>query len=198
MHESPQLEKQLRRIMVKKMLLSLALVAALATFSVAQRVSPSAVKSGSARGEGQAVQHSKTMQPNAAPSYCKPCLSYGGDLDPNDPSSNGWADEKDLIISGGSEMWTPIVVKAGQTATMTGMFGNFLTTIDNTIDPVATPWGIRAHVSEGNGGVLGPHGTVNATVTPTGRTAFGLVEYTILGKFSQGVTLKGFDTGATY
>jgi hypothetical protein len=178
------------------MLLSLALVVSLVSISAAQR--PSAHAAGQFGGSHPVQSpHTKTMQPNAAPSYCKPCLTYGGDIDPNDPNANGLADEADLIIPDAT-VWTPVVVKAGMTVKVTGIFGNFLNTVDNTVDPVSTPWAIRAHISDGNGGVLGPNGNFNVTVTPTGRNAFGLNEYTILGKLSRPVTLQGFTTGATY
>src|SRR5215467_4692828 len=180
--------------MVKKMLLSLALVVVLVSIAAAQRPSATAGQFGGSR---TAQTHTRTMQPNAAPSYCKPCLTYGGDFDANDPNANDLDNEAYLFIPD-AEVWAPVVVKAGMTVKVTGIFGNFLTTVDSTVDPVSTPWGIRAHVSNGNGGNLGPNGNFDVTVTATGRNGFGLNEYTILGKLSKPITLQGFSTGATY
>jgi len=183
---------------VKYLLLSLVFIIALVPFGLAQR-EPLALRQYE-QSRDLSVGHSKsskTFTPNTAPSYCKPCLAYGGDFDANDPLATALADGNTLVF-GETEVWVPVVVKVGMTVSVTGIFGNFLTALDSTVDPVATPWAIRAHISDGDGGKLGFQGASNVTVTPTGRIGFGLNEYTILAKFDEPITLHGFSTGATY
>ena len=57
-------------------------------------------------------------KPNG-PSYCKPCLFYGGDFDPNASDANGLANEVDLIVNTGAAVYTPFVVPVNKTWTVT-------------------------------------------------------------------------------
>jgi hypothetical protein len=111
------------------------------------------------------------------PSYCKPCLFYGGDINPNDPNANGLSSEKDLAVSQ-SEVLNAFIVPSGHSWTVTGVFGNTLSTV-GVIDPAQADWSIRTGVSSGNGGTIVASGTNAATYNPTGRNAFGLNEYTV-------------------
>ncbi|HTE90991.1 MAG TPA: hypothetical protein VK639_18685 [Terriglobales bacterium] len=133
---------------------------------------------------------------NTPPSYCHlpgaTCLFYGGDLDPNSPNANGLANENDLIVSD-ARTYTPFVVQAGRIWTVTGALGNHLSTV-TVIDPAQAKWEIRTGVSSGNGGVLLSSGTGSADYLATGRSAFGLTEYTVRVPISPPVVL----TSGTY
>lgn len=111
------------------------------------------------------------------PSYCKPCLFYGGDFDSTNANANGLASEKDLIVSQ-SEILNPFLVPTGHSWSVTGVFGNTLSTV-GVIDPAQADWSIRTGVSSGNGGTIVASGTSAATYNATGRNGFGLNEYTV-------------------
>jgi len=129
----------------------------------------------------------------AAPSYCKPCLFYGGDFDVNSPAADTFANEN--IYPGGSEIisqiYSPFTVPAGQTWRVTGLFINTIA-YPTALDPAATPWEIRTGIpiGGGNGGTLVANGTANANMTATGRSLNGVPEYTIEVTWSTPVMLQ--------
>ncbi len=128
----------------------------------------------------------------AAPSYCKPCLFYGGDFDSSSPAADTFANEN--IYPGDSQtlsqIYSPFTVPAGQTWSVTGLFINTIA-YPTALDPVATPWEIRTGIAKsgGSGGTLVASGTANATMTATGRNLNGVPEYTILVTWSAPVVL---------
>ncbi len=128
----------------------------------------------------------------AAPSYCTPCLFYGGDFDPSSPAADTFANEN--IYPGGSQtlsqIYSPFTVPAGQKWNVTGLFINTIA-YPTALDPVATPWEIRSKIPKagGSGGTLVASGTANATMTATGRSLNGVPEYTILVTWSTPVVL---------
>jgi len=128
------------------------------------------------------------FQPNVAPPYCKPCLAYGGDYDPNDPRAGGLVIGNTLSVQ--AEVWVPFVVPQGKTATVTGMFVNVLTSV-GVIDPAEALWGIRSRVKPADGGKLVASGTAKASIKATGRRNHDIKEYTVRVKLPQPVTLKG-------
>jgi uncharacterized repeat protein (TIGR03803 family) len=129
----------------------------------------------------------------SAPSYCNPCLFYGGDFDVNSPAADTFANEN--IYPGDfqtlSQIYSPFVVPAGQTWSVTGLFINSIA-YPTALDPVATPWEIRTGIPSGGGtgGTLVASGTNNATMTATGRNLNGTPEYTILVTFTTPVVLQ--------
>jgi hypothetical protein len=120
------------------------------------------------------------------PSYCKPCLYYTGDFNSSNSNANGLANEADLIVPD-SHIYTAIPFYHPNGASVTGLFVNSLDTV-GVEDPAMDPWDIRTGVSSGNGGTSAASGTAKSTDTPTGRSGFGLTEYTHLVKF-KAVTL---------
>ncbi|HTZ95171.1 MAG TPA: choice-of-anchor tandem repeat GloVer-containing protein [Terriglobales bacterium] len=118
----------------------------------------------------------------SVPSYCKPCLFYGGDFDITSPAADTFANEN--IYPGGfqtlSQIYSPFTVPAGETWSVTGLFINSIA-YPTGLDPVATPWEIRTGIpiGGGSGGTLLASGANNATMTPTGRSLNGTPEYTI-------------------
>jgi len=129
----------------------------------------------------------------SAPAYCNPCLFYGGDFDITSPAADTFANEN--IYPGGfqtlSQIYSPFIVPAGQTWSVTGLFINSIA-YPTALDPVATPWEIRTGIpiGGGNGGTLVASGTNNATMTPTGRSLNGTPEYTILVTWNAPVILQ--------
>jgi len=110
---------------------------------------------------------SRTSARPTPPPYCKPCLFYGGDFDPNNTNSNvlGNSDSKDFKAT----TYVPFYVPPGQTWTVGGIFSNNMSTI-SFLDPPEIRWSISSGVSAGNAGTVIASGTSSATWTPTGRT----------------------------
>ena len=134
--------------------------------------------------------------PDTPPGYCRltgaGCLFYGGDFDANSPNANGLANENDIIVSD-ARTYTAFIVPTGRIWTVTGALGNHLSSV-SVIDPAQAKWEIRSGVSSGNGGVLLSSGTANAGYHATGRSGFGLTEYTVRIPISPSVVL----TAGTY
>ena len=118
------------------------------------------------------------------------CLFYGGDFlnDPVYPPflANGLANENDLLIPGnpyGAAIWVPFTVPAGQTWDVTGLFSNNFSSygvLDQGAAPTAVAaWSINEGVFAGNAGTVVDSGLSPATSTSTGRSSFGLNEYTV-------------------
>ncbi|CAG0972672.1 hypothetical protein PLCT2_01444 [Planctomycetaceae bacterium] len=101
-------------------------------------------------------------------------LFYGGDADLVDGTVNGrgYAVPNDVFV------YEDFTVPAGQTWTVTQLFSNNYMSV-----PVATQadWEIRTGVATGTGGTLVGSGTgLNVSLYPTGRSAFGYTEYTVI------------------
>jgi hypothetical protein len=118
------------------------------------------------------------------------CLFYGGDFldSPVYPPflANGLANENTVFVSGnpyGAAVWVPFTVPAGQTWDVTGLFTNNLASygvLDQGTQPTAVAsWSINEEVSAGSAGIVVDSGTSPATSTATGRSAFGLTEFTV-------------------
>lgn len=132
------------------------------------------------------------------PSYCSPCLFYGGDLDLSAGGQNGLASETDLIIPGspyGAAVYSPFTVpkkgvKGKADWSVVGLFANSLT-FNGVLDPPTCFWTINSGVSAGSGGTVVATGTDSCASTPTGRSDFGLTEFTInIAAVTGGPTLE--------
>jgi len=116
--------------------------------------------------------------PPSAPAYCRPCLFYGGDIDPNSPTVNGLSNENTLLVSD-TTAFVPFIVPGGQTWQVSGLLTNDLAFGYNGIDPMQATWSISTGLSGRNAGTTIASGTGSATFTATGRNVFGLNEYTV-------------------
>src|SRR5215831_5642541 len=82
---------------MKTMVLALAL-GGMVTLAAAQ--SASIGESVIGRGQKPVMSSSfHSVQPPKAPSYCKPCLWYSGDFDPNNFNANGLSNEQDQLVA---------------------------------------------------------------------------------------------------
>ena len=172
---------------MKKMIFVVALIAALATLAAAQNASIG--ESVVSRGKAPVMSSSfHSVQPPKAPSYCKPCLWYSGDFDPNNPNANGLANEADLLVAD-SHIYAAWKV-ATTTTMVSGLFVNSLDTAGAGIDN-PTPYDIRKGSSDGNCGKSVKHGKGKSTDSPTGRQGFGINEYTHRVKFKASPLKKG-------
>ncbi|MCC6151955.1 MAG: hypothetical protein IT461_17025, partial [Planctomycetes bacterium] len=101
-------------------------------------------------------------------------LFYGGDADLVDGTVNGrgYAVPNDVFV------YEDFTVPAGQTWTVTQLFSNnYMTAPTGT----QADWEIRTGVATGTGGTLVGSGTgLNVSMYPTGRSAFGYTEYTVI------------------
>ncbi len=171
--------------MVKQVLCSIALVAGLIPFlggSVAAQEPPKPAisdyflvrPSPRVMSEDFPKPQDKPADP---PDYCRPCLFYGGDFDPSDPLADGLWNGDSLLASG--EVLVPFTIPKDQIWLVTGLFTNNLSS-SSVIDPKKANWSISKGVTTGSGGHTIASGTARATYTPTGRSGFGLTEYTVL------------------
>jgi hypothetical protein len=101
------------------------------------------------------------------PPYCKPCLFYGGDFDPNNATSNVLGNS--LAKGFPAATYVPFYVPSGQTWTIGGLFSNNMSTI-SFLDPPEVVWSISSGISQGNPGTVIASGKNAATWAPTGRT----------------------------
>jgi hypothetical protein len=132
--------------------------------------------------------------PSTSPTTCGnpagDCLFYGGDFvdNPLGPNlANGLANETTSIVPGtpyGAATWVPFTVPKGKTWHVTGLFTNnqsdFGVLDETPTQPIASAWwSINEGVEPGNSGTVLGSGVAAATITPTGRSAFGDNEYTV-------------------
>jgi hypothetical protein len=118
------------------------------------------------------------------------CLFYGGDFlfDPLSANvANGLSNEDTNEVGGtpyGAATWVPFTVPAGQTWVVRGLFtnneSNFGILDQGPTEPVsAAYWAVNENIQPGSAGTTVASGTSAATITPTGRGAFDLFEYTV-------------------
>jgi hypothetical protein len=119
------------------------------------------------------AQDAKTANP---PKYCNPCLFYGGDS----LKANGLANEEDVIVSK-AEVLVPFDVPKTQQWNAIGLFTNDFSNMD-VLDPQQAAWSISTDITEGKCGPAMVSGKSHASFKPTGRSGFGLTEYTTLVK----------------
>ena len=120
------------------------------------------------------AQSAARSKPGARPSYCNPCLFYGGDFGSNESGiENG-----DTVLASFTEILVPFDVPTGQIWKATGLFTNNLATM-NDFDPKQAMWSLRQDVQSGDCGTLLASGDSAAQVAPTGNNVFGISEYTV-------------------
>jgi hypothetical protein len=111
----------------------------------------------------ESASNSKAPTP---PSFCKPCLWYAGDFNPNNSKANALSNERDFLVSQ-SAVYVPFTVPRGKIWKITGAFGIVLSPV-NMIDPAQADWSFSKGVSIGNAGKLIKSDTSPATVTVLG------------------------------
>jgi hypothetical protein len=139
------------------------------------------------------VQYKNTSEKPASGKCGNPagnCLFYGGDFlyDPLYPTSlpNGLANESTASVPGipyGAATWVPFTVPVGEVWEVMGLFTNNQSSygvLDQGTEPTSVAyWSINEDVFSGNGGTVLGSGTAPATSTATGRSSFGLYEFTV-------------------
>lgn len=110
------------------------------------------------------------------------CYFYGGDFDPNNPNTDGLANESDAFVPSltvaspaGAATFQNFKV-GGAGIKVTGLFTNNL----SDLNPNAAYWEIRTGVAQNNPGTLFASGLAfgtNFTHTANGRSDFGYNEY---------------------
>ncbi len=171
--------------MLKNILLAAALTLVLLPLSVfAQAAHPTLSPS--------RTSNDSYVSPLTAPTYCNPCLFYGGDWD---PTASNWVAYINLNTTalGQATNYVPFTVPSGQTWSIGGMFTNNLAVNISKLDPAKADWSIVSGISEGVGGTTIASGTSHASFTPTGRVFMNggttYTEYTVLVKFTPLVTV---------
>ncbi|MGA8489593.1 MAG: hypothetical protein WB711_04170 [Terriglobales bacterium] len=176
---------------MKNLLFAAALIAALIPMASAQDTKSQPASLGEKiLVRGTAPVMSRDWQPEQAPKapkYCSPCYFYAGDFDSSNSNANGLANEEDQLVSD-AHIYSPFTVAAAG-ASVTGLFVNSLDAV-GAID-ASTPWSISTGFKSGKEGKTIHHGKAKSTDKPTGRSGFGLTEYTHLVKFAAISLAKG-------
>ncbi len=162
---------------MKKMIFAAALIAALIPFAAAADRAPQASLDREVDVRVPAVPAvlgNPRIVNDAAPKYCKPCLFYAGDFDSNASDANGLANELDVIVSTGAEVWVPFVPTAAWK--VTEIFSDNFASLA-TLTPATSPYGIRSGITSGSGGKVVCSGTAKAKNTDTGLNDFGYEIY---------------------
>jgi hypothetical protein len=172
---------------------SIALLAGLAALAALAVVLGSGAAAGASQSPAATAQGlggsgpAKSVSSFAPPAACSPCLYYSGDFNPADGNANALANEDDAVVSS-AHVYTP--VKPGLAWSVSGLLINTL----SGLTPTNATWEIRTGVSQGNGGTLVASGSGAVTQTATGRSAFGLTEYTDFVTLSPAVILAANTT----
>lgn len=170
---------------MKKMLCLTALCAALVLMT-----GSAFAQSMSLHSTGAAVHN---PNPASKPSYCKPCLFYGGDWNNTSPDWVIFANADGAAFGGLVQMYNAFKVPAGQTWNVTGLFANIGFIGIDKIDPAKPEYNLHKKMSAGNGGKKVAQGKKKGTTVATGRTASSgagdVTEYTVLVKGLTGITL---------
>jgi len=176
---------------MKKVMVLLALVAVLVPFAVpaaAQSVKKSLGEYVLVPGTPPVMSIPFKPAPASTPKYCKPCLFYSGDMDPNSSNNNGLFNGNDSPLGISAYVWSAFTVPKGKKWKVTKLFINTLSNA-TTVDPTVT-WAINSGMTSGSGGTTVASGTGKQTWTATGRSAFGYSEYTDLVTLKKAASLK--------
>jgi hypothetical protein len=125
---------------------------------------------------------------------------YSGNFDSANLNANGLSNEADKIVNTGSQVYQPFSVKIKSTnkhLSVTGLCENSLDTAGLGIDN-PTPYEVRAKAMVGSGGTLVCHGTVTSSDVATGRSGFGITEYTHAVKISKCKLAGSTNAGTQY
>lgn len=160
---------------MKPALLLLASVLALGVLAMAQHNSTPQL---SQHRTGDPSEEFRMAAPGTPPTLCRPCVFYGGDLDPSNANSAGLSDENTIFIPNSS---TYGAVSFPNTVSIYGLVVNVQASA--AFDPQQATYDIRTGISDGNGGTSVASGTANITVAATGRSFIGLQEYTVAVTF---------------
>ncbi len=135
------------------------------------------------------------------PALCKPCLFYGGDLNPNDINAMVFPNEDTVSVV--ALTYGSINVPKNRVILVEGLLIQTVIEHGDKLDPQTGSWQIRTNILNGNGGTLvGAGSGLYVAMQPTGRQFNGYPEYTIALKagpiqLSGGSSEGGRTTGLT-
>ena len=179
--------------MTKKLFCSVVIAAALSLAAgrpvAAQTVAPDAVSAQRDSGISGTSADLSGVEPamKKAKPVCKPCLFYSGDFDSSNPDANALLNENIGFIL--AQVYSAFTVPSGPAWHVKGVFINTMSSVA-VLDPAMTQWSIWADVGSGNPGEMLFSGAANATIAATGRTDFGLTEYTVSVKLKTAIVLN--------
>jgi len=163
---------------VKKVLFAVMLVACFVTVAMAADRAPASIGA-TTRIQGHWSATSQNHNPSV--SYCSgaSCLYYAGDFDSNNTGADGVCDANNPGLS--SECWLWVGVKPKKNSTVKGSTFNILV-YTTSLSTTTTPFQVQTGITAGNAGTVVCNTTGKATETATGRTGFGLPEYSLTVK----------------
>ncbi|MGA7928542.1 MAG: hypothetical protein WCA20_21425 [Candidatus Sulfotelmatobacter sp.] len=174
---------------MKRTSFALALTIALSLSGAAQEDKAPVVSRHRAGHPAVEVQESKDSLSPSLPALCKPCLFYGGDINPSSPNAAGLPDGNTLLASVSGSTYGAVKIPAGVTATIKGVLFNVQGLA--AFDPRTASYDIRTGVSEGDGGTSIASGTAHIEVAQTGRVFLGAYEYSVVVRFPRITLVSG-------
>jgi hypothetical protein len=131
------------------------------------------------------------------PALCKPCLFYGGDLNPSDANADVFYNESTLNDPD-TQTFGAITVPNGHTILIEGILFQTIFQETQKLDPKEVAWEIRTGDIFANGGTLVANGAGAVAMQAIGRQFDGGLEYTLATKVSPAAQLTGGRGGTVY
>jgi len=129
---------------------------------------------------GVAGQDNGVRTPGA-PSYCKPCLYYGGDWASADQNWVAFANADGWAFGGSVDLYSGFTVPKGKTWTVTGLVSNNLFFGIDHFTPSTPEWAINKGMAAGKGGKVVAHGKTKGSAKATGRSCCSAyTEYSVI------------------
>jgi hypothetical protein len=182
---------------MKRLTFAVVLVACFATLTMAADRQPATVGeyAGLSQVRADGVHsHAGTVRCANVSGY----YYYSGSLDTTSQYATGLSNEEDLAVTQ-SQVYQPFsVVAAGKKKhlSVTGLCVNSLDTVNVIDNP--TPYEVRFGARPGSCGKLVCSGTATSTDNPTGRSIFGITEYTHAVKVTKCKVKGAANTGTQY
>ena len=123
------------------------------------------------------------------PAICKPCLFYGGDLNPTDPSAEAFLNEE--TINADAETYGAITIPKNHAVLVEGILFQIIIEDGERLDPKSATYEIRTDITDGGGTLIAAGGSPPVYMQPTGRQFNGNLEYTIAVRVNPPVQLDG-------
>jgi hypothetical protein len=129
------------------------------------------------------------------PALCKPCLFYGGDLNPTDINAAIFPNQDTVSVV--ALTYGAIHIPKNRIIQIEGMLIQTVIEHGDKLDPKIATWQIRTNILNGTGGTLITAGSQYVAMQPTGRQFNGYPEYTIAVKTGSIQLSGGSSDGGT-
>src|SRR5580698_2795114 len=130
-----------------------------------------------------------TNAQSGPPAICKPCLFYGGDLNPADPNAEAFLNEE--TVNAFAQTYGAITVPTNHAVLVEGILFQIIIEGGKKLDPKSAIFEIRTDITDLGGTLIADGGGSPVYMQPTGRQFNGNPEYTIAVRVDPPVQLDG-------